>query len=177
MSKRLGRAVTVMNVITAVVTIAIGASFCISFNNATDTINTLMGIVLIIAGCLNIALFIVNNQSLINGAGIWSALLIALGIYFIQAQPVNLLINFIPWVLIAMGALFVVDALLGLFRKEGFPSFILGVIIGLAALALGICLVSFESFRNVSSLIFGIIIVLYGVFQLVSAFTNRVKVK
>ncbi len=177
MSKRLGRAVTVMNVITAVITIAIGVSFCISFNNATDTINTLMGIVVIVAGCLNIALFIVNNQSLISGAGIWSALLIALGIYFIQEKPANLIINFIPWILIAMGALFIVDALLGLRRKEGFSSFIIGIIIGVAAFVLGICLVSLESFRNVSALILGIIIVLYGIFQLVSAFNNRIKIK
>ena len=157
--------------VSAIMLIIIGIAFCFSLGNGETLISQIIGVAFIVSGAINIVILIIAMLPIASSAGMTGGILIAIGIFLYgNTSVINAIINLVPWLVTILGAVFIADAVVGIIQKRlGFAQFLISLIIGAVTLTLGICFLTIDSFRNVASLIFGIIMIIYGVFQLISA--------
>ena len=183
-------------IITAVVVLVIGI-LCIVANSAENgedrveafkgisvTLGVVFIVVAVLALCLEITILVLaKGGALIKASAIASAVLLALGIFFVSYKESagNLLamfLDFVPIVMVVVGSLVVLDAILtlvfGLLRKDNLKGvlivFAIKLVIGALAILLGALAMGDNWLGNNKFLIFGIILILYAILTVLGAF-------
>ncbi len=156
--------------------------------DALDAISLVLGIVLIVVSSLSLLLAIVVAVLAKKGfaaVAFPGAALLALGISLCVAKYaatlITLLITVVPYLLLTIGAVVLLDAIftfvLAIQAKEmtkALPAFIVGALVAIGAIVLGaLCVGSDPVIKFGAQLIvFGIIVVLVAVFQVVTTFVK-----
>ena len=169
-----GKQVDLMMLVRACVLLVVGILFCISPVMGTKALSLILGIALIVLGVVFVTLAIVKEKSLIVPWALIGFLAISLGIYGIIVNAIGRIAGFVPYVLIPFGVLLVADAFMGRFwRKEKSTFlFIVKLVLGIAGLALGICLLTIESFKTYASVVLGAAIIALSIGIFVKGIKN-----
>lgn len=166
-------------IIKAVVILAVGILFCLSTAMGTKVLSILFGAGLILCGAVAILLTFLDKKSLLTLNGILGSASLALGILAIIDNIAGILLAVIPWILIALGALVIVDTLLLIFWRKEKRKLIIIVqcILGIALLTLGICLLTIDSFKRFAGIVLGVALIVYAIYSLTGEISINVKKK
>lgn len=156
--------------------------------SASETISTVIGVVLLVIGIISlclVALVGVKNRVSFAAVGVSSAALIGVGIsLFVHPwamEIVNLFLYVIPYILIAVGAVVILDGVLTLVRnikkKGALLAAVLTIVSGAVALTFGILCVGDNPVISGSTqlIVFGIIVVVLATVSLLSTVVNASK--
>lgn len=154
--------------------------------DALNGISLTIGIVLIVVGSLSFCLAVFASVLSKKGFALIAfpgALIIALGISLVVAKYaaalIDILLTVVPYLLIAIGVVILVDAILKLVAaikakktSQLLVSLIVSFIVATVAIVLGFLCVGNDPViaKNVQLIVFGIVVVLNGVAQFVSTF-------
>jgi len=160
-------------IITDLVLIAVGVLFCLKL--ATAVVSITLGVALCLYGAVNVVLTIVKKESLFNAEGVLFGVAIALGIACIVKKPLGVFVQVIPFIICAVGAIFILDACLAKFSRKdiGLVPFIFELVMGVAFLVLGLCLLFVDSFRSATSVIFGVGLIVFGLYRLIELIVRK----
>ncbi|MCR5231664.1 MAG: hypothetical protein K6B64_03355 [Acholeplasmatales bacterium] len=182
MKKNLQVAITTW--ITAVIMLVIGI-LCIVAQNATDynaqsdaanAISLVLGIVFIIVGSLGIIINALLLKRTATATTIAAGVILAAGLFFVIQKTVvdliRLLVDFVPYVLVVVGCLVILDAIIilvfGLVKKSNLKALIIPLaielVIGIVALVLGILALPSVNVIDKRLTIFGILLIVYALF-------------
>ena len=154
--------------------------------DAYQSISTVVGIVLIVIAAIGLIFGLVlailsRTGAFATGGSITSGLVLAAGIFFVSTTTagdlIMLFLNFIPYVLVVLGAIVIVDAILSFVfailakkLKESLVMFIVKLVVGALVLTLGFVAMGDNWLGNNKLMIFGIVLCIYGVVYALSAF-------
>ena len=184
----------------AAITIVIGV-LCIianasanngSYSDASDAyanISIVVGVVLIVLAAIGIIVPLVlailaRVGAFAKGEVISSGVLLAAGIFCVSNKSVVgdlivLFLNFIPYVLIVVGSIIAVDAILEFVfaiinkqLKAGVAIFVVKLVVAAIAIVLGALAMGDNWVGNNKLLIFGIVLIIAGALQALSAFVS-----
>ena len=155
-------------IIVACITLVIGVLFCCSLTFA-DGLSWLIGGSLCFTGILCVINSIIQAKSLLTLDGILGAVSTAFGIMFIIKQLAQVLLDFVPYLMIAIGLIMIVEAFLARFaRYNSLAVFIIALVVGTSFTALGFCLMFIKSWARVAALIFGVILIVVSLYALIT---------
>lgn len=155
-------------IIVACITLVIGVLFCCSLTFA-DGLSWLIGGSLCFAGILCVINSIIQTKSLLTLDGILGAVAIAFGVMFVVKQLAQVLLDFVPYLMIAIGIIMFVEAFLSRFaRYNSLAIFIIALIVGTSFTALGFCLMFIKSWAKVAAVIFGIILIVVSLYTIIT---------
>lgn len=156
--------------------------------SAIEGINNVLGILLIVVGCLSLVLAILVVLIAKKGFALVAfpgAILLAVGISIVAGQYafrlIQILIYVVPYLLITLGAVVLLDAVFtSVFAlkdkraKEALPGFILGAVLGIAAIVLGALCVGKDPVikQGVQLIVFGIVLILVAAFMVLVTFVK-----
>lgn len=171
----------VVVLVVGILCIVAGASSGETSASAYEGISLTLGISLLVLAAIVLILALVaaimtKGDASFGAIAIGSAVTLALGIFFIANKGLGgeliwLFLNFVPYVLIVVGAIIIVDAVLGLIFgivnkniKAALSGALISIIIGLVAVILGALMIGNDPVisKNAQLIIFGIIIVFYA---------------
>ncbi|MGM9666346.1 MAG: hypothetical protein ACI3XX_07400 [Eubacteriales bacterium] len=162
--------------VTAMIVFVIGVLFCCSLSMGMQGLSWLIGFSLIIAGILYFANSVIHKKALATMEGVIGAAIVAFGVFFIANSLASLIMKYIPWLLIAVGAAVFADSFLKKFiHKVGTGKFVFELIFGAACIALGFCLKFIAGFGDFTALILGVVMIVYAVFLIVNIFVRKAK--
>ena len=162
-------------IIVSCITLILGVLFCCSLSFGTG-LSWLMGGSLCFAGIMYIINSILERRSLLTMAGIIGFGAVAFGVMFIAKSLAQILIDFVPYLMIAIGILLFIEAFLAKFtRYHSITIFVIVIVVSVAFLALGICLMAIPSWSRVASIIFGCILIIASLYTLLSLVINKKK--
>ena len=152
--------------IKACLLLAIGVLFCISPSTGESLLSRIVGIGFIVMGVVYCLLSLKKDKSLLTAAALGGVLAVALGVYIVVVNAVGMIVEFVPYLLITYGVLMVIDSFLGKYWRKSSSTltFVVKLLLGIAGVALGICLLTVDSFRRFSSFVFGVTLVVISVF-------------
>lgn len=173
-------------IIIGILCIIAGAKFANGTPGADEleTISIILGVVFIVVGSLTVALAVtigIMSRKPFAVVAIPGAVLIGLGAslcaYKFAADLIFILIYIVPFLLIAVGAIILADAILTFVRikaKRAFGVFFCSVVVAAALIVLGILCVGDKPVigRDVQLIVFGIIVALIGLFKLIATFVK-----
>lgn len=160
----------------AAIIFAVGILFC--FRLTDKVFSIIIGVSVIVAGVFYLINSIQHSKLLFTGEGIIGAGLVAFGLAFAVNSWTSIITELIPWALMAFGTMILIDSFLRLLLlKDGTTKFVLELIIGLATLSVGICLKAVPGFAAFTSLILGIVLIVYAVFEVVTVVFKTGKAK
>lgn len=161
--------------IISAILMVIGILFCCSLSIGISGLSTILGILLIIAGLVFVANAFLKTKTIFCYMGIMGAAVLALGILFITNRMAGILFGYIPWLLIVLGALIILDAIIAKFYRndDTLMNLIIKIVLGLIAIILGICLRVVEGFMEYASIILGILMVIYAIYLVLDAFVLK----
>ena len=180
--------VIVVGVLCIVAGAAMGGNDLSAAKDSLDAISLVIGIILIIVGSLSVCLAIIAGliaKKSFAAVAIPGGFLLAIGISLVVAKYaaslIGLLLTVIPYLLIVLGAIILLDAIYtlvrGIMAKEVgkvIVAVIFGIVLGVGAIVLGaLCVGSDPVIKyGVQLIVFGIIVVLEGVFQVLATFVK-----
>ena len=191
--ERLGKWITAAIVITVgilciVAGAAMGGNDISAASDSLDAISMVIGIILIIVGSLSTCLAILAGvlaKKSFAAVALPGAFLLAIGISLVVAKYaaslIGLLLLVVPYLLIALGAVVLLDAIVTLVRAiigknagKVIVAFIVATVIGVGAIVLGaLCIGKDPVIKyGVQLIVFGIIVVLEGLFQVLTTFVK-----
>ncbi len=191
--ERLGKWITAAIVITVgilciVAGAAMGGNDISAASDSLDAISMVIGIILIIVGSLSTCLAILAGvlaKKSFAAVALPGAFLLAIGISLVVAKYaaslIGLLLLVVPYLLIALGAVVLLDAIVTLVRAiigknagKVIVAFIVAAVIGVGAIVLGaLCIGKDPVIKyGVQLIVFGIIVVLEGLFQVLTTFVK-----
>lgn len=191
--ERLGKWITAAIVITVgilciVAGAAMGGNDISAASDSLDAISMVIGIILIVVGSLSVCLAILAGvlaKKSFAAVALPGAFLLAIGISLVVAKYaaslIGLLLLVVPYLLIALGAVVLLDAIVTLVRAiigknagKVIVAFIVAAIIGVGAIVLGaLCIGKDPVIKyGVQLIVFGIIVVLEGLFQVLTTFVK-----
>lgn len=154
----------------AVVLLVVGILLCCSV--ALDNIvNVILGVVFLIGGLINVVTCFMEHKSLIRTEGVFGSALIAFGLLCFLDNAIPLT-QFITLFIVVVGAIALVDGLLGLLpqvKRKRVPT-IVEAVVGAVLLTLGLCLYFIPDFQRFASIFLGVAFILLSVFLFVSTF-------
>ena len=167
-------------IIRYLVMIAVGVLFCLSPAFGKSALSTILGIGFIVTGAVFLIISLAVEKSLISGSAFIGYFAIALGILAIAANVMSLVFDYVPYFIITAGSGIVLDGILGLtLRKEkSVALLVIKLLVGGVMLALGICLLTVDSFKEFASVVLGIVLIItaiYGLFSVLSKSRPKVK--
>ena len=191
--ERLGKWITaaiiiVVGILCIVAGAAMGGNDPETAKNALDGISITLGVILIVVGALALALGVVVTILAKKGflvVALPGAIVLALGISLVVAKYgaslINILLTVIPYLLICIGAVIFIDAIInlvqGIIKKEVnaiLVAVIVAIVVSVAAIVLGaLCVGSDPVIKwGVQLIVFGIIVCLIGVLEVVLTFVK-----
>lgn len=159
--------------------------------DSLNAISVILGVVLIViaslALCFALAFVLVFKKSLLI-TGLSASIVLGVGISLVVAKYagslINILITIVPYVLVCVGAVIIVDAVFTLIRaiskkaiKKVLFALICTFLLGTASLVVGFLCMSFGDSDpviayNVQLIVFGVLVALYGLLLLVISFVK-----
>ena len=157
--------------------IVFGILFITADYLADNVLSWIFGSILILYAILLLAQAYSETHSLTSVTGILSAFIGAFGVLFIVRNLASIIFAYIPFMLIFMGAYLIIDSIILITsrRKNDYTLFSIELIIGIAALVIGICLIYVDDFAKYTSLVFGIILLAIGAYNLILFMFSRRK--
>ena len=154
-----------------------GVLFCCSLAMGVAAISWTVGIFLIVAAILLLISSYIETKSITAYNGIVSAAVGAFGVYFIVDHLAGIIIGYIPYLLIFIGGYLIIDSILYLTVRHGKDNLIFGIELALGAvsLTLGFCLLFIDDFKEYASLMFGIILILIAIQQIIMFIMSKQK--
>lgn len=165
-----------------------GVADIFSAQDEADAISLILGIVLIVVGALSLCLAIlvgVLTKKSFATLALPGGLLLAFGVSLVVVKYayglINLLITIVPYLLIAIGAVVLLDVVFTFVlavkakdTKAALPAFICGAIVALTAIVLGALCIGNDPVikQNVQLIVFGIILCLVAAFRVLVTFVK-----
>ena len=151
------------------IVLVVGILFCFSTAIGIQLLSILLGVALIISGLSTICVAIAKKKNLLSSSGVLGGAFIALGIVAILDDVVGFVVYVIPWVLIAVGSLSIIDAFLLYYSRKDrkVALFVVELILGAALIALGICLLVISEFSAYAGTVFGVALIVYAVYSMI----------
>ena len=125
------------------------------------------------------ALFVINSIArmhvLLTINGLVGVVLGALGALIIAHNLAGLLLSFIPWILISVGALIIADAFLRYFWRRDITTtvFAMEIAVGVLVTAVGLGVMLIDNWANFASVVFGIALIFYAIFIIISTLVKK----
>lgn len=162
------------SIVTAAILFVIGVLFCCSLTFGARGLSWLIGVSISITGIIFLINTVKARKSIANLSGFLGAILIGFGIMFISDRMADIIINFVPWCLIAIGATLAIDAFLVKFVKKDATTtrFVGELVLGLLAVALGVCLKVITGFANYATAMLGAFMIVYAILMVFNALTK-----
>lgn len=164
------------NILKSVLFMVLGILLCCSVINPDSLLNWMISITFLVAGAVYIIISFAVAHSFLTDTALSGGLVLALGIFFLPTLPGGQAIYWmggISMVMMVVGALLLVDALLGLCYRRNITGNVVVLILGAALLTIGLCLWLIEDFRAFAGLMLGIFFIIYSVILLVSLITKK----
>lgn len=162
-------------IIRSIILIVLGIAFC--FSMASQVISYVIGISLIVSGAVLLTISIMLKKAVLTHEGILAAFAITLGITVIVTTMVNLVVTAVPYLLISVGGILLIEAFMAfLVRKKVAPVAFAFMLIGASAvIALGICFLAINGFATYAGIVLGIALIIAGILTLITAFKKDKK--
>ena len=167
----------IKTIIVSAVLLVLGALFCFSLAMGLKAVSYVIGTSLILAGVLCIVNAYTNKKELLSTEGVIGAAIIAFGVLFAGNELTWIIFNFIPFLLMALGVVVIIDAFLKKFKQQDDTKFVLELVIGVISLALGVCLKFIPEFNKMCSVMLGIVLIVYALYSLLTVFLKKDKKK
>ena len=162
----------VKTIVVSSVLLVLGALFCFSLAMGLKAISYIIGTALILAGVLCLINAYSNKKDLLNTEGVIGSAIIAFGVLFAGNELTWIIFNYIPFLLMALGVIVIVDAFLKKFKQKDSAKFAVELAIGIVSLTLGICLKFVPGFNKMCSVMLGVILIVYAVYSLLVVFVK-----
>lgn len=160
-------------IVLSVVLLIVGILFCCT-SVLTTAMSIIIGIGILVLGLGLLASSFIETKKLVSGGAIAGGAIIAFGIMFMIDKLAGIIFAYIPYFLIALGALFLLDAIILIATtKKASTRFYIELVIGVIALVLGILLICVNGFADYASIVFGVILILYAVYLCVTVFVKK----
>ena len=166
---------TSRSVVASCVTLIIGILFCCSksFGNG---LSWLIGAALCLAGALYILNALIKQRSLFNSDAIFGICTLSFGIMFIVKSLAYILIDYVLYVMIAIGAAIIIEAFMSkFFRYNSTPEFIITLVVGILVTALAFGLMFIPGWIQFAAVVFGCILIAISLYTLINLFISRNK--
>ena len=174
MSKKLTSA-SIVQIVKAAFVLVLGILFCIS--QVAGVLSVIIGISLIVVGALYIVNAYLKDKRLLTSDGVMGILFVAFGIVFWENTMMAQVLALSPWILISAGVVVIADSVLRAFVAYSIDmkNFVIELAIGIIVLALGICLKAIPAFAEFTSIMVGIVLVVYALMMIAGVFLNLDK--
>ena len=174
MSKKLTSA-SIVQIVKAAFVLVLGILFCIS--QVAGVLSVIIGISLIVVGALYIVNAYLKDKRLLTSDGVMGILFVAFGIVFWENTMMAQVLALSPWILISAGVVVIADSVLRAFVAYSIDmkNFVIELVIGIIVLALGICLKAIPAFAEFTSIMVGIVLVVYALMMIAGVFLNLDK--
>ena len=156
----------------AIALLALGIMFCCF---GVCALSYILGGFVIFIGVIFVVNSVMRTQVLLTLNGLVGVIIGALGALIIANNLAGLLLSFIPWILISVGALITADSFLRFFLKRDVSTATFGmeIIVGLLVSTAGLCVLFIDNWADFASVVFGIALIVYSIFLIVSIFLNK----
>lgn len=169
----------IVNIIEAIVIIVLGVIIAI-FGGGT-ALDIYFGIVAIVGGVALAAIAVytlAKTKVLPFGTTFLSIALITVAItLFVNALSFGVLIGLLVYIMLALGITLVLYGIYTAVALKGIIPGVAQIVIGAAIIVLTVLFLTVEDFRTVFWIITGILVAVYGVLMLISAFLPQKKAK
>ena len=169
---------SLLRIIEACVLLILGVLFCVAKAWETGKVlSIILGVALIVAGTAIFLMSVIKDKSTIAPIGLAGLLAIALGIFFIVVEAVNIIFAFVPYLLIVFGSALFIDAFIGYFaRKEKvLIAFIIKLVVGAVLIVVGSLLLCSADFQEFVSIVIGVSLILLAIVSIVVEFFKANK--
>lgn len=163
------------NIIWAVVLLIIGVLFCFSLSYGVKGLSYIIGISIMLCGLVCALSSISNKKSTLSVSCLIASFLISFGYIFIRRMLASIIIDVIPWILLCVGALIVIDAFLLRFLRndDSMLKFIMELLFGAVVLTFGLVVKYANGWSTYSALVLGIAFIVYAIYLMI----NEISVK
>ncbi len=160
------------------VTAVVGVLFCISPALGETSLSVLLGIGFIVIGAVFLCISLIAEKSLISLNAFIGYFAVAFGILCIDANIMYIVFSYVPYLLITAGAGIMLDGVLSIALKTSSKSVaLLKLLLGGVILALGICLLTVDKFKDYASVVLGVILIILALYGLISLFSKNKRLK
>ncbi len=162
----------ISTIIFACAIFVLGVLFC---GFGAWALSYLLGGFVIFIGVLFVINSIVRTHLLLTTNGLVGVVLGALGTMIIVHNLAGLLLSFIPWIMISVGALVIADAFLRYFLYRSIGGRMLATQISVGALIslVGFGVLFIENWADFAALVFGVLLVVYALYVIISTLVKR----
>ncbi len=162
-------------VIISGITLVIGILFCCS-KSLGSGLSWLIGAALCLAGALYILNALIKQRSLFNSDAVFGICTLSFGIMFIVKSLAYILIDYVLYIMIAIGIAIIVEAFLSkFFRYNSIAEFVITLLVGILVTALAFCLKYIPGWDAFAAVVFGCILIAISLYTLVTLFISREK--
>lgn len=162
-------------IVVSSITLVLGVLFCCSLNFG-DGLSWLIGGSLCFAGALYLINSMVKYRSWFTGEAIVGIGAVSFGILFMVDKLAHILLNYVPYLMIAIGIAIIVEAFLTKFaRYNSTVEFVITLVVGIVITALGFCLMFITEWQKVAAVVFGCILIATSLYTLITLFLSREK--
>ena len=156
----------IKTLIFSAILLVVGVLFCCSLAMGNKAVSWIIGLSLIVFGIFCIINAFTSKKDLMTVDGIIGAAIIAFGLLFAGNELTWVIFNYIPFLLMAIGVIFIADAIIKIIKDNGKTTvkYIIELIIGVIALALGLCLKFINGFSDFCSVILGVVLIIYSIY-------------
>jgi len=149
----------------------VGIMFCCF---GVQMLSYIIGGFMIFLGILFAVNSILRTRALLTTNGLIGMLLSAFGSMIIVRNLAGIIFEFIPWIMLFVGALIIADSFLRYFLRKDIhiTVFITELAVGIVVTVLALCVRFIDDFANFASVVFGIVLIVYSLFII---FTTLVK--
>jgi uncharacterized membrane protein HdeD (DUF308 family) len=157
----------------AVIFLAIGIALCFTAKIGTEKLSVFCGVVLLFVGALYIVRSLILEKAVLTAEGVKGAIIVVFGVAFILKDFVTIAADLIPYFLFAIGGEALAEAFLKRFvmKQEGLVRFILQLVVGVALVALSIC-IKFTAFGEYTLTVTGVLFIVMAAFIALSSFVK-----
>lgn len=164
------------NILKTVLFMVLGILLCCSVIDPNSLMNWMIAAAFLAGGIVFLLVSFIASHSFLTDSALTGGLLLSLGIFFLPSLPGGQLINWmggISMIMMVIGALFLVDAILGFAYRRKIAGNVVVLVTGAAVFTIGICLWLIEEFQEFAGLMLGIFFIVYSVMLLVSLVTKK----
>jgi hypothetical protein len=138
-------------------------------------LSMIAGFILLIIGILFVINAILIGKNVFTTNGMLGVVLFTLGLMFMVHKLAGIIVTFIPWFMIVLGGVIIIDAFLGKYSRnnESLTTFIIKIVVGSIALILGLCLRLIDNFAEYAAVIMGVLMIIYSGYLIFLAFTSK----
>ncbi len=162
-------------IVVSCIALVIGILLCCSISLG-ELLSWFIGIAIALCGVMYVVNSILQKKTVLNADAILGAILVAFGVMFIKDELANIIIGFLPYLMIAIGLVILGDAFLAKFTRNcSLTIFIVMLIVGTAITTLGFCFMFIGAWADALSIALGCLLIIISVYSLITTFVAKSK--